>query len=295
MKTLVYQSFRTKDVPTWISLCLDSVRRWAASSGFEYRFFDDAFFDLVPSRVRGAASAYICMLADYARLVAARDLLKEGWDRVIWFDADALIFAPEQFKISVENGYAFCREIWLDRIVLNQPQFNLVINNAVSVFCRDQAIIDFYLSAADSILLSGQKLKPTSIGTDFLTALRHSHAFPLMSDVGIFGVEMSERYLKNDGRFLGRYLAYQTSPVYAINLCLSKQSAKSARGKNSSPDQGPSLITLVERLLADEGASLNAWYEPTYSAKPTEFDHPLSLYIGARRAFRTVLERTLKR
>ena len=41
MKTLVIQSFRTHSVPPWIERCLDSVRRWAALRGYDYRLTDD--------------------------------------------------------------------------------------------------------------------------------------------------------------------------------------------------------------------------------------------------------------
>ena len=45
MKTLVYQSFRTSDVPGWVTRCMKSVRGWAADRGFDYQFFDDRFFE----------------------------------------------------------------------------------------------------------------------------------------------------------------------------------------------------------------------------------------------------------
>ena len=60
MKTVVYQSYRTHDVPPWVEACLQSTRAWAASRGFQHRFLDDRFFDFCPrwyrQRVNDAAA-----------------------------------------------------------------------------------------------------------------------------------------------------------------------------------------------------------------------------------------------
>lgn len=285
MRTVVYQSFRTSDVPSWIAACLESARAWAAAQGFAYRFYDDTFFDLVPSELRPRASVHKCVLADYARLVAARDLLAEGWDRAIWLDADALVFAPEAFRIPIESGYAFCREVWLDRVAFGKPQFKLTVNNAVSVFCRDQAILDFYLDAADAILRSDQPLTAVSIGTEFLGKLQRARQFPLVASMGIFGPEMAARYLANDGRFLRPYLNFQTSPIYAANLCLSHQAA----GTSAAVWDEPRLLAFIRRLQSDGGKSLNAWFDRGYAPPAHEFERPLSRYIGTRHALRSLV------
>lgn len=288
MKTVVYQSFRTKDVPPWIEACLESVRQWAKLRDFDYRFYDDGFFDLVPAELRPRASAFKCLLADYARLVAARDLLGKGYDRAVWIDADALIFAPASFDIALSHGYAFSREVWLDRVTLGTPQFKLSVNNAVSVFCRDQKIIDFALDAANGILRSDQPLEPVSIGTDFLSKLQNAYHFPLLTEVGILGAEMAQRYLVNDGRFLTAYLRHQTSPVYAANLCLSKHSGGSG-GSETIFDEA-NTIALIAKLLADQGRSLNAWFAPSSPLSNEQFDRPISRYLASRHAARLLVK-----
>jgi hypothetical protein len=285
MKTIVYQSFRTANVPDWISRCLGSVRAWAQQRGFEYRFYDDAFFDLVPRELYPRASAHRCVLADYARLVAAKQLLQEGWDRAIWLDADALVFDPDHFTIDVASGFAFCREVWLDRVVLGSPQFRLTVNNSVSVFCRGESIIDFYLELARKILAADQPLTTLAIGTDVLLKLRRTAPFPLLTNVGIFGSEMTERYLSRDERFLRRYLAYQTSPVYALNLCLSHQAPTTKTGNSTVNLHEP----LIDHLLADRGTSLNRCFSPSYSPRPNEFDRPLSTYLALKSQLKALL------
>jgi hypothetical protein len=291
MRTAVYQSFRTENVPSWISACMTSVRRWADERGYVYRFFDDSFFDLVPPELRERASIHKCVLADYARLVAAKNILREGFDRAIWLDADALIFAPAAFEVPLSTGYAFCREVWLDRTVMGRPQFKLTVNNAISVFCRDEAIIDFYLDCARATLSSTKTLDALSIGTDFLIRLRRAREFPLVTSMGIFGAEMAYRYMVNDGRFLRPYLNFQTSPIYAANLCLSHHADdtfRSASGEEWKWNED-TLLRFIAKLQSDGGSSLNAWFDNGYLARSSEFERPLSRYIGTKHAVKSLL------
>lgn len=287
MKTVVYQSFRTANVPAWIDACMQSVRHWADVQGFAYRFYDDRFFDLVPPALRARASRSKLLLADYARLVAARDLLAEGYDRAVWMDADAFVFAPRAFEIPITRGYAFCREVWLDRISFGVPQFQLTVNNSVSVFCQDQQILDFYIDAAGAILASDQELDPFSIGTRFLLKLQRAHRFPLLTTMGMFGPEMALRTLANDGPFLRAYLNYQTSPVYAANLCLSLAASAGGTGTTRSIDE-TTLANFVRQLQSDEGRSLNHWYDGSYTPREDEFDRPLSRWIATRQALKAL-------
>jgi hypothetical protein len=291
MKTVVYQSFRTAGIPLWIDACMESVRFWAARQGFDYRFYDDSFFELVPPPLRKRASAFKCVQADYARLVAARQLLREGYDRAIWLDADAVVFAPDLFQIKIEQGYAFCREVWLDRMAWGKPHFNLTVNNSVSVFCRDETIIDFYLNVADAILSGPKTLTPLSIGTDFLLKLQRAHPFTLLTQVGIFGSKMASAVLRDDSKLLKPYLAYQTSPIYAANLCLSHQGDEPS-GETDALLTDNDLLEFIRRLTKDQGASVNRWFTPTYRPSESEFDRPLSRYLATRRALKN-LARTL--
>jgi len=278
MKTVVYQSFRTENVPPWIDACMATVRAWAERQRFFYRFFDDRFFDLVPPELRSRASAHKFLLADYARLVAARELLAEGYDRAIWVDADVVVFDSEKFTIDIISGHAFCREVWLDRVYLGFPQFQLTVNNSVCVFCRDETFSASYLESARKILTGSAPITPFAIGTQWLLEQYQQAAFPLLTSVGIFDPEMVCRYLANDGSFLRPYLRFQTSPVYAINLCHSK-SAHNATSGRLTPE---AALNAVERLLSDRGASLNRWYKSASKPFKGQFGRPLSKLLAIR-------------
>ena len=278
MKTIVYQSFRTDNVPAWIDACMATVRGWAERQGFAYRFWDDRFFDLVPPELRVRASVHKCLLTDYARIVAARDLLAEGYDRAIWVDADAVVFNPDKFAIAITSGHAFCREVWHDLTLFGRPYFKLTVNNSVSVFCRDEKLIDLYLKEAAAILRGNQPLSAVSIGTEWLHKRQAQTPSPLLTNVGIFGPEMMYRYLQDDARYLCPYLRYQTSPVYAANLCNSKLGTAYKFAGSSTPWKldDDSLTTLIKRLCADNGASLNRHFSTPYAQPQNEFSRPLS-------------------
>ncbi len=98
--------------------CMRSVRAWADLRGFEYAFVDRAFFEGVPewyAERAGTVVRGICLLADLARLQWARKLLELGHERVIWFDADVLVFRPEGLTISRRPLCAFTEEFWVTR------------------------------------------------------------------------------------------------------------------------------------------------------------------------------------
>jgi len=92
MKTVVYQSYRTRDVAPWLATCQASVRDWAARAGHDYRHYGDELFDRVPDWYRAKAGSLVLPVSDLARLVLARELLAEGYDRTVWVDADLLVF-----------------------------------------------------------------------------------------------------------------------------------------------------------------------------------------------------------
>jgi len=283
MTTVVYQSFRTENVPSWISASMETVWTWAQHCGFDYRFWDDQFFDLVPADARPRASVHKCLLTDYARLVAARKLLAEGYDRAIWIDADAVVFDPEKFTIDITTGHAFCREVWLDRVCWGIPQFQLTVNNSVCVFCRDETFSAPYLASAHEILTGSTPLTPFSIGTQWLLEHYLRAEFPLLTNVGIFNPEMARHYLADDGAFLRPYLRFQTSPVYAINLCYSKSAHDIAVGWRPEPDTAQKV---VDRLLSDQGGSLNRWYKSGAKQFKGKFGRPASRLLAIRMALK---------
>ena len=222
VKTVVYQSYRTFDVPTWINRCMQTVQRWAASQGFDYRFIDDRLFAYAPEWYRQKVSDNILLISDLARLVIAKDLLRESYSRTIWIDADVLVFEPELFTIDITEGYAFCRELWVDHNRDGQLRGRFYVNNAVMVLVKPNDFLDFYIHACKSIVQHNSQLNKLAVGTQFLTALYHIMPFSLVNHVGMFSPflmgQLAHDKVEETLHAYRRDCGFQ---IYAANLCSS--------------------------------------------------------------------------
>jgi hypothetical protein len=220
VKTVVYQSFRTSDVPAWMERCLGSARAWAAAKGFEYRFFDDQFFELCPEWYRQRVERNILLMSDLARLLAARKLRDEGFERAIWVDADLLIFAPKAFEPHNDEKFAFNTELWVNR---EQGKFvgRWRVNNAVCRFDRGNPFLEFYIDACERIVRHAPSgaIDRLSVGTNFLTALHQLAPLPLMRCVGTFNPILMEHLARGQLEPLRAYRQHVGQPIGAANLC----------------------------------------------------------------------------
>lgn len=219
LRTVVYQSFRTVDVPPWITRCMQTVQRWAESQGFDYRFIDDALFAYAPEWYREKVSHDILLVSDLARLVLARDLLREGYGRTIWVDADVVVFDSQRFTIDVSDAFAFCRELWFFPAANGQMKCQMRVNNAVTVFVEPTEFLDFYIRACELIVRHGQQLTKLSVGTRFLTAMHHVMPFRLIHQVGLFSPALMAQLARGMQPVLELFQRVGGSPIYAANLC----------------------------------------------------------------------------
>lgn len=217
MRTIVYQSYRTRDVPSWISRCLQSVRTWAAAQQFEYRFIDDSFFDYVPAWYRQGAGGNIQVVTNLARLLVARELLAAGYERTIWMDADILVFDQQSFRVDVTSDFAFCREAWVWSrwgALVNLPG----VNNSVSVFIRDNRFLDFCIWAHEDLVRRGTRIQAHGTSTRLLTALYAAAPFPLLTNVGVLSPVIARDLAATTGRLARKYAELHGAPIHAINL-----------------------------------------------------------------------------
>lgn len=222
METVVFQSFRTRDVPDAITRCLESVRSWARSRGHEYRFIDDALFDRVPAWFRAKVNENRLPMSDLARLKVARELLDAGFERSIWFDADVLIFASDNFDIAQETDYAFGREIWVRRGDGESFFVTGGLHNAISVFARGNAFLDFYIDASeDSVRETKDGVLSHQIGPDFLNRHRDAIGARIVHGVSLFSPLVITDIANGGGPALRAHLSASKGPIHAANLCLS--------------------------------------------------------------------------
>ena len=230
-----------------------SARDWAAARGIEYRFLDDSFFNRCPDWYRAKVQSNVLLMSDLARLMVARELLDESFDRAIWIDADLLIFAPAAFDVQVTAGFAFCRELWVG------PQGGKFVgwsrvNNAVCAFDRGHPFLDFYIDAAQrTVRQSMQTPDPLAVGTKFLTGLNEITPVPLIGGVGTLNPITMEHLSRGSLEPLREYRKKFAQPIAAANLCWS------FRGKSI---QGVTMTDAiyqgaVDRLLGDAGREIS--------------------------------------
>jgi hypothetical protein len=248
---------------------MSTVNNWASSLGADYSFIDDHLFDYVPDWYKEKVNNDILPVSDLARLEVAKELLSKGYDRAIWIDADVLVFHPQLFTINITGNYAFCREVWLEKLRWKESLLETLkkgggwhsgscdhrVNNSVAVFVRGNLMLDFYIDACKFIIKDAQgDISRWSVGTYFLTNLYRVHAFPLLNNVGLF----SPPVLRDLANGKGPYLRVQTrefgTPVYAANLCGSS-AGKEIDGKVIINDQ--IYEQAIDKLMATKGAIVN--------------------------------------
>ena len=225
-KTVIYQSYRNHNVPEFINQCLESVRRWANTSNFDYVFYGDEFFDAAPGWYRDLTGHNVLLVTDLARLEVARTLLNGKYERAIWVDADVIIFDPDNFLIAEVDEYAFCKEIWIDDAE-NEVWCVENVNNAVSVFMEGGSFLTFYIDACKMMVKTRHlEIEPISVGTTFLTNLHSCLRFPLLTNVGLFSPVLIDDIYRKDYRLAATYMQRYAHPLAAANLCGSQLGIK---------------------------------------------------------------------
>ena len=253
MKTIVYQSYRTHDVATWITACMDTVRAWAASSGFDYEFIDDSFLDRAPAWFREKAGAEICPVTDLARLIVAREYLAIGYERTVWVDADMLVFAPGQLSVDVSRGFAFCAESWLRVGPQGRGSVTRRVNNSISVFVKGNVHLDFFIDTC-SRLAQEPTLNKLAV-VRFLTDLSRILRFQLLGNVGLFSPTLMNEIATGQTKWLPDYARTLPEPLACANLCGSLVDVP----VDGSTATAQTFEAVVERCLASRGDVVNRW------------------------------------
>ena len=261
MQTLIVQSYRTAGVAPWVEACLQSVRAWAAAAGYSYEFVDDRLFDYAPDWVRRRCGSEILPVTDLARLYLLRERLQQGWRRVVWVDADVIVFAPRRFALDAAAPYALCREIWLQQ---RDGEFATVeaVNNAVVVMTPNQPILDFWIFAAEEILRThpAGPVDKMIIGTRLLTDLASAMPLRTISNVGLFSPVIVHAIAAGAAGAVRHWARQFGHPIGAANLCASLQDVAAA-GARVGADE---LQRAVDVLLRTRGDVVNQ-HVPTFA------------------------------
>jgi hypothetical protein len=253
-RTLILQSHNFQVLRGWIGPCVDSVRRWTEQRHYDYRFLGDEIFDPLPDDLRLKLQDHLPIQADLARLILLREALDNGYDRVVWFDADVLVFAPDDLEIdSIPDSNAFGRELWVDTDVGKRLKTWRNIHNAACLFRKGDPVLPYLIHATETILqdTAQEKITPQIVGTKLLTALDTIVRFGRLNTVGSLSPLVlrdlaSDGGVKSDGTALEALQVAVTkdkiSPPAAVNL-----SASMAQSEMNSDQMNGIVDTLLMR------------------------------------------------
>ncbi len=222
MRTVLLQSFRTTDVPDWMTQCIASAQTLADANSWSYRFMGDEFFDLVPHTIHVKLSDKLAMMSDFARLAWAKDLFKQDQtvDRIIWLDADVCVFAPHLLDIDETLDFVVGRQFWIQPDQGNDLKIFNQVPNALMVFTRHSPALEFLLHSITTMAERMEQISsPQMFGPKLLTALHNIVGFDVIESVGMASPLVLRDLAQDNGQALDTLLRNSKDPLAALNLC----------------------------------------------------------------------------
>ncbi len=215
---LVIQSHRDPLPFEWLRTCLESVAGWAHANRFDYRFIGDQIFDLLTPALLEKVSEQPVIASDLARLKGLQRGLAEGYDCVIWCDADFLIFDPEQF-ILPDSDFVLGREVWVQQDESGKLKSYTKVHNAFLMFRRGNHFLDFYSDTAERLLeLNQGRMSPQYIGPKLLSALHNIAQCPVMEVAGMLSPLVMRDLIAGQGDALELFIEKSHRALAGANL-----------------------------------------------------------------------------
>lgn len=219
--TLILQSHRQPLPLSWLQPCLDSLLYWAELNHFDYQFIGDELFYSMPAELLEKTYRQRVVATDLARLYALQNGLRQGYQTVIWCDADFLIFNPERFVLP-ETDFALGKEVWVQRDSAGRLKTYQKVHNAFMMFRQGNSFLDFYADAAERLLrLNAGPMPPQFIGPKLLTALHNIVICPVLESAGMLSPLVIKDLLSGGGEALDLFRQKSTESIYAANLSAS--------------------------------------------------------------------------
>jgi len=143
------------------------------------------------------------------------------------------------------TDFAFGREIWVQQDDKGKLRAYPKLHNALLMFRRGNACLDFYIDTAERLLRLNQGgIPPQFIGPKLLTALHNIARFPVMETAGMLSPLVMRDLIDGQGEAL--QLFRDKSPVTLAGANLNS-SLTAAEGFTEAEMQ-----TLIQQLL-DQG------------------------------------------
>ena len=218
-KTLVIQSHANPIPAPWFVDCINSVKNWAEHNKFTYQFLNDELFDYVPTYLLNKTKHQPVIATDLARLKALQNFLRDGYQTVIWCDADFLIFAPDKFKLPAEK-YAVGREVWIQQDSTQKITAHIKVHNAFMMFRQGNTFLDFYSETAQKLLdRNCGSMPPQFIGPKLLTAIHNIAQCPVLETAGVLSPMVIKDITSQQKISLELFRQRSLQPIAAANLC----------------------------------------------------------------------------
>jgi hypothetical protein len=217
-KTLIIQSHRHPLPHDWLPACLGSVADWARANRYDYRYIGDEIFASLDRELLDKTRAQRAIASDLARLVSLQQGLAEGYDCVVWCDADFLIFDPDGFVLP-ESEYALGREVWVQHDAEQRLRAFVKVHNALLMFRRGNSFLDFYRATAERLLRLNQgRMPPQFIGPKWLTALHNIALCPVMESAAMLSPLVMRDCIAGKGDALNLFRKKSAVAPAAANL-----------------------------------------------------------------------------
>lgn len=220
-QTLVIQSHRSPLPYGWIQQCLNSVKDWCEGNAYEYQFMGDEIFDRLEQGLRVKLAKRQVISSDLARLLVMQEMLKAGYQQVVWLDADFLIFDPLNFVLP-DDDCAVGREVWVQKDKHGRLKGYKKVHNAFLMFCRDNSFLDFYIDTAKRLLQQNTGSMPLQyIGPKLLTAIHNVAILPVMESAAMLSPMVVKDILAGQGAALELFRRDSAVAPAGVNLCIS--------------------------------------------------------------------------
>lgn len=233
---------------------MSSVRRWTALWNFDYIFEDDKFFQRVPKWFEDKCVNHFYPKTDIARLYLMREWLLD-YDRVVWLDADLLIFDPENFNVSEVSDYALSHEVFLHyrkNITLGSS-----INNSLIVVTKGDPFLDTYISRSEETIRNTNEhmIERCSIGPTLLNQMATERPINRLTCNGLFENRMMLAIVQDDQEVIDVYRNGFKFWMAGANMCHFMYN-------QARPDRFP-IDECVNKLLRTRGSFLNVGMDKT--------------------------------
>ena len=223
LNVLILQSHRQPLPAAWMQKCLSSVQSWSELNNFDYKFIGDELFEYVSDSIVEKTKTQRVVTTDLARLKALKNYLAEGYETVVWCDADFLIYKPEKLHLPNEK-YAVGREVWVQKAKNNSKKLtaHVKVHNAFMMFKTGNSFLDFYIDTAECLLLRNKgSMPPQFIGPKLLTAIHNVAQCPVLESAGMLSPLVIKDIANGGGLALDLFQQSSSQPMAAANLCSS--------------------------------------------------------------------------